>query len=148
MQQTLEPNPENPAPETARPFASPWVAAALLDCSKYTFLNHVEHGRLPLAFDIAIPGATRLCLRVATASVLAVRTGLKPSADMGRFFDAAFPKDTPIYRAARLAWILQCDYDHIYHLIGARALANVDRATRYQIPRESIVKFLGKRRLK
>jgi hypothetical protein len=126
--------------KTSRPFASPCFAAAILDCSKYS--------RIPLAFDIATPGATRLCLRMATASVLAVKTGLKPSSDMAKFFDTTFPKDKPVYRPARLAWMLHCDYDHIYHLLAAKALADAGGATRYQIPRESILEFLTQRLLK
>jgi len=134
--------------KTSRPFASPCFAAAILDCSKYSLGDYIEHDRIPLAFDIATPGATRLCLRMATASVLAVKTGLKPSSDMAKFFDAAFPKDKPVYRPARLAWMLHCDYDHIYHLLAAKALADAGGATRYQIPRESILEFLTQRLLK
>jgi hypothetical protein len=130
-----------------RPFTSPWYAAAILDCSKFSLLDHIENGRMPLAFDIGRPGASRVCLRMATASVLAVKTGLKPSPDLEKFFDGAFPKDKPFYRPPRLAWILHCDYDHIYHLLTAKALADTGGATRYQIPRESILDFLGKRRL-
>jgi hypothetical protein len=134
--------------ETRRPFASPGFAEAILDCSKYSLLSHIQSGGIPLAFDIGIPGATRLCLRMSTANVLAARTGLKPSSDMAKFFDAAFPKDKPVYRPPRLAWILHCDYDHIYHLLAAKALADAGGATRYQIPRQSILDFLARRRLK
>jgi hypothetical protein len=133
--------------EARRPFASPPFATAILDCSRYSLLDCIQNAGMPLAFDIRAPGAQRLCLRVATASVLAVRTGLKPSSDMAKFFDGAFPKDKPVYRPPRLAWILHCDYDHIYHLLEAGALADAGGARRYQIPRESIVDFLAKRRL-
>jgi hypothetical protein len=133
--------------ETARPFASPWFAAAILDCSKYSLSDYIENGGIPLAFNIGIPGATRICLRMATASVMAAKTGLKPSSDMAKFFDAAFPKDKPVYRPPRLAWMLHCDYDHIYHLLAAKALSDAGGATRYQIPRDSIIDFLTRRRL-
>jgi hypothetical protein len=133
--------------ETARPLASPMFAAALLDCSYYNVLHHIEDGRLPLAFDIGRPGAARHFVRMATASVLAVRAGLRPSADIRKFFAGAFSPDKPVYRASRLAWMLQCDCDHIYHLVAARVLADAGGATRYQIPRESIIKFLTQRRL-
>lgn len=131
-----------------RPFASPCYAAEILECSRYSLFDHVQNGDIPLAFDIAAPGATRLCLRMASASVLAFRTGLKPSSDLAKFLDAAFPGETPIYRAPRLAWILHCDYDHIYHLLASKALADAGGATRYQIPRESIIEFLTRRRVK
>ena len=134
--------------ETKRPSASPWFAAAILDCSKYSLSEYIEKGQIPLAFDIGAPGATRLCLRMATASVMAVKTGLRPSSDMAKFFDAAFPKDKPFYKPPRLAWMLHCDYDHIYHLLAAKALADTGDETRYLIPRESIIEFLAKRRLK
>jgi len=133
--------------ETNRPFASTPFASAILDCSTYSLLDYIETGEIPLAFDIGAPGATRVCLRIASASVLAYKTGLKPSSDMAKFFDATFPKDKPFYRPPRLAWILHCDYDHIYHLLEANALADAGGSTRYQIPRESVVDFLAKRRL-
>jgi hypothetical protein len=139
---------ESQALETARPLAALGFAAALLDCSNYRVLDFIENGALPLAFDIAKPGARRHCLRVATAGVLAVRSGLKASSDLEKFLDAAFPKGQPVCPAARLAWKLHCDYDHIYHLLAARALSDAGTATRYQIPRESILKFLANRRLK
>ncbi|HUD49090.1 MAG TPA: hypothetical protein VMR33_19835 [Candidatus Baltobacteraceae bacterium] len=138
---------ENEAFETSRPFSSPCFAAAVLDCSKYSLSDYIQSGVIPLAFDIGMPGATRLCLRVSTASVLAVRTGLKASSDMAKFFDGAFPKDRPHYRPPRLAWMLHCDYDHIYHLLAGNVLADAGGATRYQIPRQSILDFLAGRRL-
>ncbi len=146
MQMTIEN--ETQAVGTARPFASPWFAAAVLDCSKYSLWEHIQNGGIPLAFDIGAPGARRLCLRMATASVMAFKTGLKPSSDMAKFFDAAFPKERPVYRPPRLAWIFHCDYDHIYHLLAGKALADAGGATRYQIPRESIITFLTHRRVK
>jgi hypothetical protein len=130
-----------------RPFAPPVVAAALMDCSNYHVFDCVENGTLPLAFDIARPGAVRQCLRVATASILAARSGLKASADLEKFIEMTFPKERPVYRPGRLAWILHCDHDHIYHLLGSGTLSDAGGATRYQIPRESIVSFLTKRRL-
>jgi hypothetical protein len=138
---------QNPAFKTRRPFASPSFATAILECTKYNLMEHIENRRLPLAFDIGVPGATRLCLRVAAANVLAVKTGLKPLTDMEKFLDGAFPADKPVFRPPRLAWILHCDYDHIYHLLETRALDDAGGATRYQIPRESIIGFMAKRRL-
>jgi hypothetical protein len=139
---------ETAAGEGRRPFAPPLVAAALLDWSNYLVLDSIQDGTLPLAFDIARPGACRQFLRVATASVLAAQAGLKASADLERFFEATFPKSKPIYRAARLAWIWHCDYDHIYTLLTEGELFDAGGATRYQIPRESVLKFLTKRRVK
>jgi hypothetical protein len=134
--------------ETKRPFSSPGFATAILDCSKYCLLDYIGNGDIPLAFDIGVPGAKRVCLRMATASVLAARTGLKASSDIEKFFEFAFPTDKPVYRPPRLAWVLHCDYDHIYHLVEAKALADAGGETGYHIPRESIIKFLTERRLK
>jgi hypothetical protein len=94
-----------------------------------------------------VPGARRACLRIASASVMAVRTGLKPPSDMAKFLDDAFPPDKPVYRPPRLAWLLHCDYDHVYHLVDAKALADAGGPTGYRIPRKSIIDFLTKRRL-
>ncbi len=102
---------------------------------------------MPLAFDIGAPGARRVCLRVAAANLLAVKTGLKPLADLDKFLGDAFPADRPVYRPPRLAWMLHCDYDHIYNLLDTGALSDAGGATRYQIPRASIIKFLTHRRL-
>jgi hypothetical protein len=131
----------------ARPFVSAAFAGAILDCSKYSLQEYIENHRLPMAFNIALPGATRLCLRVAAASVMAVRTGLKPPVDLVKFLDSAIPKDKPFYPPPRLAWLLDCDNDHIYHLLAAGALADAGDATRYLIPRESVMDFLSKRQL-
>jgi hypothetical protein len=133
--------------ETARPFVSPSFAVAVLDCSKYQLLEQIENHRLPLAFDIGKPGSRRLCLRVAAASVRAVRTGLKPPSDLGKLLDTAFPKEQAHYKPSRLASLLDCDYDHIYHLLDAGALADSGDVNHYLIPRQSIIDFLGKRRL-
>ena len=81
-----------------------------------------------------MPGATRLCLRVATASVLARRTGLKPRRTWKNSLTRRFPPDKPVYRPPRLAWMLHCDYDHIYHLLDAGALDDAGGATRYRFP--------------
>jgi hypothetical protein len=145
MQHTIED--QNPGFKTVRPFASPSFATAILECTKYNLMDHIENRRLPLAFDIGVPGATRLCLRVAAANVLAVKTGLKPLTDMEKFLDSAFPADKPVFRPPRLAWLLHCDYDHIYHLLDAGALDDAGVATRYLIPRQSIITFLARRRL-
>ena len=133
--------------ETARPLVSPSFAAAVLDCTKYRLLEEVENHRLPLAFDIGAPGAKRICLRVAAASVRAVRTGLKPPSDLGKFLDTAFPKEKAHYKPPRLALLLDCDYDHIYHLLEAGALADSGDVNHYLIPRQSVIDFLEKRRL-
>jgi excisionase family DNA binding protein len=128
-----------------RPFASPDSAAALLECSRFILSGHIENGRLSLLFDIARPGVKRLCLRIATPSLLALKTGLKLPTDDGKFLNGAFPQ--PFYNAPALAALLQCDYDHIYNLIQAKALADMGRGTHYLIPRESIIEFLTKRRV-
>jgi hypothetical protein len=133
--------------QAARPLVSPSFAATVLDCTKYRLLEEIENHRLPLAFDIGAPGAKRLCLRVAAASVRAVQTGLKPPSDLEKFLDTAFPKDQALYKPPRLALLLDCDYDHIYHLLEAGALADTGDVNHYLIPRQSIVNFLGKRRL-
>jgi hypothetical protein len=145
METTIEN--ETQAIKTKRPFASPSFATAILECTKYSLLGRIENHELPLAFDIAAPGARRLCLRVAAANLLAVKTGLKPLADLEKFLGDAFPKDKPVYRPPQLAWMFHCDYDHIYNLLDTRALDDAGGATRYQIPRASIIKFLTQRRL-
>jgi hypothetical protein len=129
----------------ARPFASQDSAAALLECSRFILTGHIENGRLPLQFDIARPGVRRVCLRIATPSLLALKTGLKPATDTTKFLIGAFPK--PHYNAPALAALLQCDYDHIYNLIQAKVLSDNGIGAHYLIPRESIFAFLTKRRI-
>ena len=133
--------------ETVRPLVSPAFATAILDCSRYHLLERIENQKLPLAFDIAAPGVSRKCLRVAAVNVRAVRSGLKPTEDLVKFFDSAFPAKEPHYGAPRLAWLMDCDYDHIYHLLKAKVLADAGNTTQYLIPRQSIFDFLTKRRL-
>jgi len=128
-----------------RPFASPDSAAALLECSRFILTGHIENGRLPLQFDIARPGVKRVCLRIATPSLLALKTGLKPPTDSPKFLMSAFPK--PFYNAPALAALLQCDYDHIYNLIQGKALEDMGIDSHYLIPKESIIDFLAKRRV-
>jgi len=130
-----------------RPFTSLWFAAALLDCSKYQLIEYIENGDIPLAFDIAVPGAHRACLRVATAELLQLSVGRTPNGDLARLFDLVLPKNRPVYRPAQLAWLLHCDYDHIYHLLRANILADAGGRTRYQVPRDSIIAFLTERRV-
>jgi hypothetical protein len=133
--------------ETARPLVSPAFATAVLDCSRYHLLERIENQKLPLAFNIAAPGVKRICLRVAAVNVRAVSAGLKPSADLATFLNAAFSAKEPYYGAPRLAWLLDCDYDHIYHLLKAKVLTDAGNTTQYLIPRQSIFDFLTKRRL-
>jgi hypothetical protein len=59
---------------------------------------------------------------------------------------AAFPPEILVYEPARLAWMMQCDYDHIYNLIRARALSDVGRRS-YEVSRESLLCFLDERSL-
>jgi excisionase family DNA binding protein len=129
----------------SRPFVSPDSAAALLECSRFILTGHIENGRLPLQFDIARPSVKRLCLRIATPSLLALKTGLKPPTDTAKFLNGAFPQ--PFYNAPALASLLHCNDDHIYNLIQAKMLADIGIGAHYLIPKESIVDFLAKRRI-
>ncbi|HEY3856053.1 MAG TPA: hypothetical protein VGO67_16815 [Verrucomicrobiae bacterium] len=133
--------------ETTRPLVSAAFATAILDCSRYHLLERIEDQKLPLAFDIAAPGVSRMCLRVASVNLQAVRSGLKPMEEFAKFFDSSFPAKEPHFGAPRLAWLMDCDYDHIYHLLKAKVLADAGNPTQYLIPRQSIFDFLTKRRL-
>jgi hypothetical protein len=129
-----------------RPFVSVWVAASLLNCSEHRIATRIQDGSLPFAFNIARPGVRRACVRLSTASVLGFRSGAPPFPGLPEFLDATFPADKPAYEPAEVAWMMQCDYDHIYNLIRWRVLADVGRRS-YEISRESLICFLHERRL-
>jgi hypothetical protein len=131
-----------------RPFSSVWQAATLLDCTERRVYHYIQEGRLPLAFDIARPGGGRACIRMATASVVAMQRIRRPSADLPPFLAQVAPETQFSFKAPQLARLLQCDLDHIYHLIAAKVLEDVGGPTRYRVPRESVVRFLTERRVK
>jgi hypothetical protein len=131
-----------------RPFSSVWQAATLLDCTERRVYHYIEEGRLPLAFDIARPGGERVCLRMATASVVGLQRHRRPQADLEPFLAEVLPPAQFSYKAPQLARMLQCDLDHIYRLIGTKALEDIGGSTRYRVPRESVVRFLRERRIK
>jgi hypothetical protein len=134
-------------PGPRQPFLSVWQAAALLDCAEMRVYHYIQEGRLPLAFDISRPGCGRLCIRLAAASVLALQRRGRPPEDLNGFVARVLPESHFSYRAPQLARMLQCDVDHIYHLIAARALEDVGGSTRYRVPRHSFVRFLAERRV-
>jgi len=131
-----------------RPFSSVWQAATLLDCTERQIYHYVQEGRLPLAFDICRPGADRVCIRMATASVVALQRVRLPSADLAPFLDSVAPATQFSFKAPQLARLLQCDSDHIYRLISSKMLEDVGGPTRYRVPRESVIRFLQERRIK
>lgn len=129
-----------------RPLTSVWVAAVLLNCDEHHVHQYIEDGKLPLAFDIAQPGARRATIRVALPNVMELRAGRKWAGTQEEFLAAVLSKG--IYRAAEVAWIFQCDYDFVYKLVRKKALANVGRDGKYLIPRASLAAFLAERRIK
>jgi hypothetical protein len=129
-----------------RPFVSVWVAASVLNCREHRVAAWLEDGSLPFAFNIARPGVRRACVRIATAALQGCLGGRQPFAAQADFLEATFPPGIPVYEPARLAWMMQCDYDHIYNLIRARALADVGRRS-YEVSRESLLRFLKERSL-
>jgi hypothetical protein len=131
-----------------RPFSSVWQAATLLDCSERRVYHYVQEGRLTLAFNIARPGSDRACLRMATASVVALQRRHPPSAEVEPFLDLAVPATQFSFKAPQLARMLQCDLDHVYHLIAAKVLQDIGGPTRYRVPRDSVLRFLTERRVK
>ena len=131
-----------------RPFSSVWQAATLLDCSEHRVYHYIQEGRLPLAFDIARPGGGRVCLRMATASVVGLQRHCRVPADLESFLAEVLPAAQFSYKAPQLARMWQCDLDHIYRLIAAKALKDVGGSTHYRVPRESVVRFLRQRRIK
>jgi hypothetical protein len=131
-----------------RPFTSVWQAATLLDCTERRVYHDIQEGRLPLAFDISRPGAERVCVRMATASVVALQRRCRPASELAPFLAGLLPLSQFSYRVPELARMLQCDPDHIYHLIGAGMLEDVGGSTHYRVPRESIARFLAERRIK
>jgi hypothetical protein len=131
-----------------RPFSSVWQAATLLDCTERRVYHYIQEGRLPLAFDISRPGGDRACMRMATASVVALQRIRKPSADLAPFLAQAVPETQFSYKAPQLARLLQCDLDHIHRLIADKELEDVGGPTRYRVPRESVIRFLTERRIK
>ncbi len=138
----------NHALTRAQPFTSVWQAATLLGCAEKQVYHYIQEGRLPLAFDIATPGSERGCIRMATASVVALQRHRPPGTDLDLFLAVALPAGQYSYKAPQLARLLQCDPDHVYQLIGAKALEDVGGSTRYRVPRESMVRFLTARRIK
>jgi hypothetical protein len=139
---------QNPSMSGRQPFSSVWQAANLLDCTERRVYQHIQEGRLPLAFDIARPGGRRFCIRLSTASVVALQRHQPPPSDLGQFLDRVLPAVQFSYKAPQVARMLQCDVDHIYRLIGANALEDVGGSTHYRVPRESLVRFFMERRVK
>src|SRR5579863_3709680 len=108
---------KNKALDGRRPFSSVWQAATLLDCTERRIYHQIQEGRLPLAFDISRPGGGRHYMRVATASVVALQRRRQPPCELEPFLAKALPATQFSYKAPQLARMLECDADHIYHLI-------------------------------
>ncbi|HEY3863134.1 MAG TPA: helix-turn-helix domain-containing protein [Verrucomicrobiae bacterium] len=130
-----------------RPFSSVWQASTLLDCTERRIYHDVQAGRLPLAFDLSYRG-DRLFLRVATASVVAVQRRRPPAAELAPFLAEIAPETKISFRVPELARMWQCDPDHIYHLLADGILEDIGGATRYRVPRDSVMRFLAERRVK
>jgi hypothetical protein len=130
-----------------QPFSSVWQAAALLGCTERRVYHYVQEGRLPLAFDIARPDGGRACLRMATASVVALQRHTRAPNELEPFLADALPPGQFSYKAPHLARLLQCDTDHIYRLIAAGALEDIGGSTRYRVPRDSVLRFLAQRKV-
>ena len=145
--ETEKPGAHEGPPDLKQAFMSVWQAAALLDCAEKGIYHSIQEGRMPLAFDIARPGGGRLCVRVAASSVQALKRHSAPPEDFGQFLAQALPKTLYSYKPPQLARFFQCDPDHIYHLIAAKELEDVGGATRYRVPRESLIRFLIERRI-
>jgi hypothetical protein len=131
-----------------RPFSSVWQAATMLDCTERRIYHYIQEGRLPLAFDISRPGCERACIRMATASVVALQRVRLPSSELAPFLALVAPETQFSYRAPQLARLLQCDLDHIYRLVASKMLEDVGGPTRYRVPRASVLRFLTERRVK
>lgn len=131
-----------------QPFSTVWQAANLLNCAERRVYHHIQAARLPLAFDISRPARDRICVRVATASVVALQYKRRPPADLEPFLAGALPETQFSYKVSELARLFQCDMDHIYHLIGAKLLEDIGGSVHYRVPRESVAQFLTKRRVK
>jgi hypothetical protein len=131
----------------SRPFVSVWVAAAVLNCSEHRVTACIQDGRLPFAFNIGRPGGRRSCVRVATIAVMRMNSAFPPFGSLPEFLSATFPVDKPAYPPAALAWMFQCDGDHIYNLIRLKVLADVGLRS-HEVPRDSLVSFLTSRILR
>ncbi len=131
-----------------RPFSSVWQASTLLDCTERRVYHFIQEGRLPLAFDISRPGVERHCLRLATASVVALQRHRCPPADLEPFLAGVLPASQFSYKAPQVARMLQCDFDHVYRLIATKVLEDVGGRTRYRVSRQSLLRFLTERRVK
>ena len=125
-----------------------WQAATLLDCSERRVYQYVQEGRLPLAFNIAKPACSRACLRMATATVVALQRRRPPPTELASFLAEVAPETQFSFEAPQLARLWQCDLDHVYRLIADHALEDVGGPTRYRVPRESVIRFLTERRVK
>lgn len=147
METTLEHQNQIIVSTKSRPLASLALAAAILDCTTHTVADYIHDGTIPLSFDIKRPGKSRFCSRIATSNVMAFQSGLMPSSDLQKFFDIAFLREEPLYSPPRLAWILHCEDEHIYHLLASDALIDAGNSNRHKVPRDSIIDFLEKRRL-
>jgi predicted DNA-binding transcriptional regulator AlpA len=129
------------------PFTSVWQAASLLGAAGPDVYHLIQDGSLPLAFNIARPGGARACVRVATAAVLALKRGKFPPSGLQPFLASLLPDSRFSYSVPQLAFMLQCDPDHIYHLIAHKQFEDVGGPTRYRVPRRSIAGFLTSRQL-
>jgi hypothetical protein len=139
---------KNQALAVRRPFSSVWQAAALLDCSERRVYDCIQEGRLTLAFNIGRRDGRRACMRLATASVVALQRHLRPPCDLEPFLAGALPDSQFSYKTSQLAWLLQCDSDHIYRLIAEKELEDIGGSIHYRVPRASMVHFLTARRVK
>ncbi len=129
------------------PFVSVWQAAVLLERTEKEIYIRIQEGRLPLAFNIGMPGTARACLRLAASSVVSLMHRREPESDLAAFLERAVPVTHYSFRAPQLARLWQGDYDHVYRLVGAGELEDIGGKTRYRIPRESVIRFLTARRI-
>lgn len=134
---------------TGAPLLPMSAVRSLLNRDEDAVLYLIEDGQLPFAFDLSMPGARRMDLRVWRGCLQGGRPGSQTLVDV--IADILPPLNSPVIRSATLAQRWVCSRTHVHQLIDAGLLEEVGAEARKltnsrNLTRASAAAFLTARR--
>jgi hypothetical protein len=141
-----------------RPLVDVKTAAAAMGTDEDGVLQAIEDGKIPWAFNVALPRTNRRCLRILSKSLSEFLSGkeILPTGDRDFpvIFGLIFPLPIPTVKATVVRQRLLCSQFHVANLIRAGCFAVSKSCVRRgpgssaEIERASVSKFLLSRRIK
>lgn len=97
-------------------------AISLLDISEDKLVELVDVGKLPWSFNIALPGAKRVCFRILPECMEAYLYKGDGTISEAMAMRQLTPHDGPEFKSGLVCRVLNCSYLHLQHLVKTRQL--------------------------